>query len=144
MRFHFVVPAAALAATVAFACGAAAQTAATPPVSPVVAPLPSMPPSPVPSPQVTPAVLTVGRVPIVSISSTQQADAQAYVALARRSLESCGPIGAQPSAVLQQRYTAALHDFTAGRYPSAEAGSQAVIDQCAAAQPQATPATSLP
>ena len=61
----------------------------------------------------TPAVLTVGRLPVQIMVSGDQVDAEGYVALARRSLETCGPIGSQPPAAVQQQYARALADFLA-------------------------------
>jgi hypothetical protein len=111
MNVSLALPAASLAATLALAGGAGAQSMPVPPAS---------------------AALLVPRVPVLTITSADQADAQAYVAVARRSLATCGLVGAQPPAALQQRYIVAVGDLTSNRYALAETASRDVIDQCAA------------
>ncbi len=65
--------------------------------------------------------------------SGDQVDAEGYVSLARRSLETCGPIGSQPPAAAQQQYAGALADFLAHRYARIKATSNAIVDACTAA-----------
>jgi hypothetical protein len=85
------------------------------------------------------------------VHGAKQADAEAYVALARRSTTQCGAPGAAPPAAIQQQYSAAIDALLARNYASARAASQYVVDQCTAAttaygvqqaalpQPSATP-----
>ncbi len=131
MNAYLALPVTALAVALAIAGGAGAQTVLAAPV----AALPTAPPTPIPSPVPTPPVLAVPRVPVLPVTSPDEADAQSYLSLARLALETCGPLGAQPPAALQQQYVLALDDFTHRRYVDAKSVSRAVIDGCAAAQP---------
>jgi len=63
--------------------------------------------------------------------SADESDAESYVALARRSLMTCGTPNAAPPAAVTQRYDAAVNQLLAKNYGAARAGSQYVIDQCA-------------
>jgi hypothetical protein len=84
----------------------------------------AMPPPPIPQPNY---------VPMPNVLSANQADAEAWVALARRSLSLCGaPRATAPDAAMQQ-YTASVADLTTQKLAAAKAASQAVIDQCATA-----------
>jgi hypothetical protein len=68
-----------------------------------------------------------------NVLGANQADAESYVALARRALTLCGTPGAPaPDAVMQQ-YTVAVDDLVAQKLVAARLASQNVIDQCATA-----------
>jgi hypothetical protein len=90
------------------------------------------------------------------VRSANQADAESYVALARRAIVLCGAPNAAPPAAVQTQYAAAVDDLLAKNYGAARTSSQAVVDQCAAAtqayaaqqaalpQPSATPIPMTP
>jgi hypothetical protein len=123
---------AALLATCILISGAAgAQVAPASPAAPM-----SAVPSPSATSAPTPAVLTVGEVPVAVMGSAAQADGQAWVSLARLSLETCGPVGSQPPAAVQQQYTGALADYLAHRYARAIATSNTIVNTCTATQQQ--------
>jgi len=66
------------------------------------------------------------------IASSGQADAEAYVALARRALTVCGAPNV-PAAAIVQQYAAAANALVAKNDAAAKRSAQYVIDQCAAA-----------
>jgi hypothetical protein len=115
---------------------AISQTAAVP------LPQPSLMAPPIPQPAYYPMPL---------VQNSNQADAEGYVALARRSTLTCGAPDATPAPAVAAQYTTALNAILAKQYGTAARSSQAVIDQCAAAsqaymaqqaalpQPSATP-----
>ena len=122
----------ALAASVALLSGGVAVSGAA---TAQVAPAAAMP-APMPSAVTVPAppVLTVGDVPVETMGSAAQADAEAFVSLARLSLETCGPIGDQPPANVQQQFSGALADYLAHRYARAISTSTTIVSVCAATQ----------
>ena len=98
-------------------------------------PQPSIIPPPIPQP-------SYYAMPLVG--SADQADAEGYVALARRAMALCGAAGSMPPAV-QQQFSAAVDAIVARNYGAAKAASQAVVDQCAAVtQALATQAAAAP
>jgi hypothetical protein len=68
-----------------------------------------------------------------NVVSPQHADAESYVALARRALLACGAPSPTPPAAVAQQFDAAVRAITARNYTAAKTDSYAVIDQCAAA-----------
>lgn len=70
--------------------------------------------------------------PTPSVSGADEADAENYVALARRSLTQCGTPGQTPAA-LQQQYQTAVNALVAKKYAAAEGASRSIVEQCAAA-----------
>jgi hypothetical protein len=70
--------------------------------------------------------------PSPSVVSADEADAENYVALARRALAQCGAPGSVPAA-LQQQYKNAADALVAKKYAAAEGASRSVIQQCSAA-----------
>ena len=84
----------------------------------------AMPPPPIPQ-QVY--------MPMPNVVSADQADAEGWVALARRAQNTCGAPGAQPPALAQQQYAAAVNDLVAQKLDAAKSSSQVTIDQCATA-----------
>lgn len=115
----------------------AISQAAAPPL-----PAPSIAPPPIPQP-------SYYRMPVVT--GADEADAESYVALARRALTACGAAGAAAPSSVSQWYSAAVAALVAKNYGGAKHDSQIVVDQCAAAtqayaaqqaalpQPSATP-----
>jgi hypothetical protein len=108
----------------------------------------------VPLPQPTlmaPAIPPPSFYPMPLVQNANQADAEGYVALARRSTLTCGGPDATPAPAVAAQYTTALNAILAKQYGTATRSSQVVIDQCAAAsqayaaqqaalpQPSATP-----
>ena len=85
------------------------------------------------------------------LSTANQADAESYVALARRAMMTCGAAGATPPAAVTQEYKTASDALMAKNYAAARASSVNIVDDCAAAtqayaaqqaakpQPSATP-----
>jgi hypothetical protein len=61
-----------------------------------------------------------------------EADAENYVALARRALTMCGAPGKTPPA-LQQQYKTAVDALVAKKYAAAEGASRSIVEQCSAA-----------
>jgi hypothetical protein len=89
--------------------------------------------APLPQPSiVAPAIPQPVYVRMPSVRSPDQADAEGFVALARRATALCAPDGAAAPAAVQQQYVAATNALVAHKYDAAKAASQAVIDQCAA------------
>lgn len=105
-----------------------------------------------PQPQPTlyaPPIPLATYVPMPNVLGANQADAEGYVALARRAMASCGGPGmAAPDAQMQQ-YSAAVAALTTQKLAAAKTASLAVINACATAssdyakQLQAMPAPSL-
>jgi hypothetical protein len=109
---------------------------------------------PLPQPSiVAPAIPQPSYVPLRLVHSSDQADAEGYVALARRSLQTCGAMNASPPPAIQAQYAAAVNAILAVKYDAAIGDSQSVVDQCAQAstayaaqqaalpQPSSTPIT---
>jgi hypothetical protein len=109
---------------------------------------------PLPAPSLVPAPIpqqSYYQMPLLSDSN--QADAESYVALARRAMLSCGATGAAPPAAVMQEYKAAGAALVAKNYRAARANTVNVVNDCAAAtqayaaqqaaKPQA-PATPMP
>ena len=70
------------------------------------------------------------------LASTEQADAESFVGLARRALTiSCGAGAAAAPAGPRQHYDAAATALLARNYAAAQTEAQATIDGCAAAGP---------
>lgn len=89
---------------------------------------------PLPAPSIAPPLIpqpTYYQMPL--LSSANQADAESYVALARRAMMSCGAPGAAPTAVAQQDYKTASDALFAKNYNVARASSQNVVNDCATA-----------
>jgi hypothetical protein len=110
-------------------------------------------PAPLPAPSiVAPAIPQPVYYQMPLLVAANQADAEGYLGLARRSMMLCGAAGTNPPQVMQQ-YAAASAALNAKNYDAAKADSQAVIDYCAAANqalaaqaaaaPQ-TPSTPIP
>ncbi len=91
------------------------------PVPPL--PAPSIAPPSIPQPVYYQMPLLVG---------ADQADAEGYLALARRSMLVCGVAGSNPPQV-QQQYAAAAAALDAKDYRTSEIASKVVVDYCAAA-----------
>ena len=77
---------------------------------------------------------TIPRVPLRHLDSTDQADAEADVSLARRTLHTFCPNGSLPPAGPVAQYTASVSDLQARNYNGARTVSVQAIDQCAALQ----------
>lgn len=105
-----------------------------------------------PQPQPTlyaPPIPVPSYVPMPNVLGANQADAEGYVALARRSLSACG---ATAPATAMQQFAAAVAALTLQNLAAARKDSLAVVDGCAAAntayarelqaQPVPTPSTS--
>jgi hypothetical protein len=90
-------------------------------------------PAPLPAPSIVPPSIpqpVYYQMPL--LVEANQADAEGYLALARRSMITCGTAGTNPPQVMQQ-YAAAAAALDAKNYDAAKASSQAVVDYCAAA-----------
>jgi hypothetical protein len=115
----------------------------------------AVPPLPAPS-IVAPPIPQPSFYTMPMVANADAADAESYVALARRSTTQCGAPNAAPAAAVQQQFTAAIAALVARNYGRAEADSQSVVDQCSAAttaysaqqaalpQPSATPIPMTP
>lgn len=77
---------------------------------------------------------SIPRVPLRPLTSTDQADAEADVSLARRTLHTFCPNGAQPPAGPVSAYETSANDLSARNYNGARTVSVQAIDQCAAIQ----------
>jgi hypothetical protein len=82
------------------------------------------PPQPIPQPSFLQMPLVVG---------ANEADAESYVALARRAMTQCGAPGAAPPAAVAQDYATAAKALVAKNPSVARASSQNVVDDCAGA-----------
>jgi len=90
-------------------------------------------PAPLPAPSIVPpAIPEPAYYQMPLLRAADQADAESYLALARRAMLLCGAAGSNPPAVMQQ-YAAASAALNAKNYGTSRADSQAVIDYCAAA-----------
>jgi hypothetical protein len=67
------------------------------------------------------------------VANANAADAESYVALARRSTTQCGAPGAAPAAAIQQQYDAAIAALVARKYAAVRRASVNVVNQCTAA-----------
>ena len=83
----------------------------------------AMPAAPIPQP-------TYASMP--NVLGANQADAEGYVALARRALTLCGSPGVPAPDAVMQHYSAAVTALVAQKNDAAKVASQSVIDQCAA------------
>jgi hypothetical protein len=93
----------------------------------------AMPAPPLPAPSIVPpAIPQQTYYPMPLLVAPDQADAESYFALARRSMLVCGAAGTNPSQVMQL-YAAASAALQAKNYGSTESSSQAIINYCAAA-----------
>jgi hypothetical protein len=89
---------------------------------------------PLPAPSLNPpAIPEPPFVTMPQVLNPNQADAEAYVGLARRAVALCGPAGAALPNAIQQQYAAAVNALMAKNTAAAEAASTAVINQCSAA-----------
>jgi len=87
-------------------------------------------------PIITPSLPQAAYVPIPHLASTEQADAESFVGLARRALMiSCGATAAAAPAGPLQHYEAASKALLARDYAAARTEAQATVDGCAAAGP---------
>jgi hypothetical protein len=89
-----------------------------------------------PQPQPTlyaPPIPMQSYIPMPNVLGADQADAESYVALARRSLTVCGSPGTTPPAAVQQQYAAAVAALTQQKMAAARTASLVVVDACAAA-----------
>jgi hypothetical protein len=113
----------------------------------------AMPAPPLPAPSIVPpSIPQQTYYPMPLLVAADQADAEGYLGLARRSMSSCGAAGTNPPQVMQQ-YKAASDALDAKNYDASKTASQAVVDYCAqanaalaaqaAAAPQ-TPSTPIP
>jgi len=110
----------------------------------------SVPPLPAPS-IFAPAIPQPSFYSMPLVVGANAADAEGYVALARRSTTQCGAPNAAPAAAVQQQYNAAIAALVARNYAAAKTASLYVVNQCSAAttaytaqqaalpQPSATP-----
>ena len=90
-------------------------------------------PAPLPAPSiVAPAIPQQAYYQMPLLVGPNQADAESYLALARRSMLVCGSAGTNPPQVMQQ-YAAAAAALDAKNYGAAKSNSQAVVDYCASA-----------
>jgi hypothetical protein len=87
-------------------------------------PQPSLVPPPIPQ-------QTYYQMPL--LSDANQADAESYVALARRAMVTCGAPSATPPAPVMQEYESASKALVAKNYRVAHANSLNVVDDCAKA-----------
>jgi hypothetical protein len=97
-------------------------------------------PAPEPEAWRAPALTLPAVRPMPAILDPAQADAESFLALARRSLASCG---ASPAGLpqLQSRYAAIVGAETHGRYDLVRSGAREIIDACAVPPaPQPSPA----
>ncbi len=78
--------------------------------------------------------VTVGASAQFADTTTNQADAESFVALARRALTTCGPAGSPDATTAAQAYATSVTDLHAGRYDPAKVVARVAIDRCAAAQ----------
>jgi hypothetical protein len=101
---------------------------------------------PLPQPSIiAPAIPQPSYVPMRLVNNAGQADAEGYVALARRALMTCGAPSASPAPATQAQYAAAVNAILAMKYGAAKSGSQAVVDQCGqASQAYAAQQAALP
>ena len=86
-----------------------------------------------PQPQPTlyaPPIPVPSYVPMPNVLGANEADAEGYLTLARRSLSACG---ATPPATATEQYAAAVAALTQQRLAAARSDSLAVVDVCAAA-----------
>jgi hypothetical protein len=68
-----------------------------------------------------------------NVLGANEADAEAYVALARRALTVCGAPGVAAPAAAQRAYAASVNAVVAQKFGAARDAAQQTIDQCAAA-----------
>ena len=94
------------------------QTAAPP------LPRPSLAPPPIPQPSYY---------AIPNPGSTDQATAEAYVALDKRTMTTCGAPNTTPPAAIQQQYALAVTALVARNYQASRTASATLINQCGAA-----------
>jgi hypothetical protein len=80
---------------------------------------------------------TAGALPMPQVSSSAQADAESYLALARHALSNCG----KADESLNRRYTAAVQAMLAQRYPAAISDARGIVESCAVSS-MGTPAPS--
>lgn len=66
------------------------------------------------------------------IVNPAQADAEAFLAIARRALATCALTGPAQRAPLQQRYETAVREYVEQRYTDVRTDARAIIDACAA------------
>jgi hypothetical protein len=90
-------------------------------------------PVPLPAPSVmAPSIPQPFYYQMPLLHGATQADAESFVALARRATMTCGAPGTLPAGI-QQQNDAADTALNAHKYDTARAAAQSVIDQCAAA-----------
>jgi hypothetical protein len=91
----------------------------------------AMPQPPLPAPSVVaPAIPQQEYYQMPLLIGPNQADAESYLALARRSMLVCGAAGTNPPQVMQQ-YAAASAALDAKNWSASKRESQVVIDYCA-------------
>lgn len=87
-------------------------------------------PLPQPSAWNAPSLTMPRAVPLPTIMNPAQADAEAFLALSRRSLGTCGAPAAQQTQ-LEAHYDAAVRENLAHNYQAVRRDAQAIIDGCA-------------
>jgi hypothetical protein len=89
---------------------------------------------PLPAPSLNPpAIPEPAFVQMPQVLNTNQADAEAYMGLARRAITLCGAPGAPPPAAVQQQFAATVNALVAKNTAATAAASTSVVNQCAAA-----------
>jgi hypothetical protein len=93
----------------------------------------AMPAPPLPAPSiVAPSIPQPVYYQMPLLVASDQADAEGYLGLARRSMITCGTAGPNPAQV-QQQYAAAAAALDAKNYGASVTASQVVINYCASA-----------
>jgi hypothetical protein len=105
---------------------------------------------PQPSPTLyAPSIPVQSYYPMANVLNANHADAESYVALARRALTGCGAPGAAPPAAAQKQYENAVAALSQQKLAAAQTASVVVVDTCATAsnayakQMQALPVPSI-
>jgi hypothetical protein len=89
---------------------------------------------PLPAPSINaPAIPQPPYLTMPAVLNTDQADAESYVGLARKSVMLCGAPGAPIPDAVQTQYRAAVDALLAKNSPAARIAANAVVTQCSAA-----------